>query len=99
MADQRGVVMGWLDRIAHLPGVRRIAVGVAGFSVLAGGVALLVLPGPGLVVIAIGIAMLAREFTWAARLVAWFKGLVGKVRAAIQARRGGRAAAGISSAL
>jgi tellurite resistance protein TerC len=91
--------MGWLDRIAaRLPGARRIALAVAGFSVLAVGVALLVLPGPGLLVIAIGFAILAREFAWAARLVTWFQSLVGRVRAALQARRGGRAA-GISSAL
>ena len=84
---------------ACLPSVRKIAVAIAGFGVLAGGVALLVLPGPGLLVIAIGMAILAREFAWAARLVAWFKSLVGKVRAAIKARRGGCTAAGISSAL
>lgn len=39
---------------------------VAGSVVIAGGVAMLVLPGPGLVVIVVGLAILAREFVWAA---------------------------------
>ena len=45
----------------------RVAFAVAGFAVVLGGIALLVLPGPGLLVIAIGLAMLALEFAWAER--------------------------------
>lgn len=50
----------------------RIAFGVAGFVVLLSGVVLSLpfVPGPGLVLIAIGLAMLALEFTWAERLLA-----------------------------
>jgi uncharacterized protein (TIGR02611 family) len=47
--------------------VYRITFVMAGFTVLATGVALLVLPGPGLLVIALGLAMLALEFAWAER--------------------------------
>jgi hypothetical protein len=43
---------------------------LAGFALLAGGVALLVLPGPGLVVIIAGLALLAREFVWAEKALA-----------------------------
>ena len=43
----------------------RLAFGAAGFVVLAAGIAMLVLPGPGLLVAAIGLAMLALEFAWA----------------------------------
>ncbi len=43
-------------------------VAVVGFLLLAVGAALLVLPGPGLLVIAAGIAVLALEFPWAERL-------------------------------
>lgn len=50
------------------PQVRRVVVAVVGFLLLGVGVALLVLPGPGLVVIAAGIAVLALEFPWAERL-------------------------------
>ena len=48
---------------------RKIAVGVVGFAVLAFGVALIVLPGPAVVVIPLGLAILAREFSWAHRLL------------------------------
>jgi tellurite resistance protein TerC len=44
---------------------RRIAVALVGGTVLAIGVALLVLPGPALVVIPIGLAILGLEFAWA----------------------------------
>jgi Putative transmembrane protein (PGPGW) len=40
---------------------------VAGFIVTLAGFALLVLPGPALVIIPIGLAMLALEFAWAER--------------------------------
>lgn len=46
---------------------KRVGVGVAGTSVLGAGVALLVLPGPGIVVIVAGLAILATEFAWAER--------------------------------
>jgi uncharacterized protein (TIGR02611 family) len=47
----------------------RVAFTTAGFTVLAGGVAMLVLPGPALAVIPIGLAMLALQFAWAERLL------------------------------
>ena len=37
---------------------------------LAGGVVMLVLPGPGLAVIVFGLAVLATEYAWAGRLLA-----------------------------
>lgn len=49
---------------------KRIAVTVAGFVVLLLGVAMLVLPGPGIVVIIAGLAILATEYVWAQRLLA-----------------------------
>ena len=48
--------------------MRRVVVAVVGFLLVSIGVALLVLPGPGLLVIAAGIAVLALEFPWAERL-------------------------------
>jgi uncharacterized protein (TIGR02611 family) len=45
----------------------RTALAVVGFAVLGAGVALLVLPGPGLLVIAFGLGLLALEFAWAER--------------------------------
>jgi uncharacterized protein (TIGR02611 family) len=44
---------------------KRIAVLVVGLVLIAGGVVLLVLPGPGLLLIIAGLAVLATEFAWA----------------------------------
>jgi uncharacterized protein (TIGR02611 family) len=48
---------------------KRIAVTIAGFAVLLAGVVLLVLPGPGWLLIFIGLAILATEYVWAERLL------------------------------
>ena len=47
--------------------VRRVIVSVIGATVLLIGIALLVLPGPAIVVIPIGLAILATEYAWARR--------------------------------
>ena len=49
--------------------VRKTWVTIAGLAVILIGVALLVLPGPGLVTIAAGLAILASEFVWAQKLI------------------------------
>jgi len=46
---------------------RRVVVGVVGATVLLVGVAMLVLPGPGLVAIPFGLVILSAEFAWARR--------------------------------
>jgi tellurite resistance protein TerC len=51
---------------------RKLAVGVVGLVVLVVGVAMLVLPGPAVVVIPLGLGILAAEFAWARR---WLKQL------------------------
>ena len=48
----------------------KFAVTVAGPLVIVAGIAMLVLPGPGLVVIAAGFALLALEYPWARHVVA-----------------------------
>jgi uncharacterized protein (TIGR02611 family) len=50
--------------------LRRIAVTVAGTVILAVGLVLLVAPGPGLVVIALALAVFAIEYQWARRNLA-----------------------------
>ena len=47
----------------------RLVFAVVGFTVLAAGVAMLVLPGPGLLVIVVGLTILALEFAWAERML------------------------------
>ena len=49
--------------------VRRIFRVVAGFTLLAAGAVMLVTPGPGWLVIFLGLGLLAAEFVWAKRLV------------------------------
>jgi tellurite resistance protein TerC len=44
---------------------RRIAAMVIGFTILLMGLVLLVLPGPGIVLSAVGLAILGVEFAWA----------------------------------
>ena len=58
------VVAGFIARNG-----KRVAVTIAGFAVILAGVALLVLPGPGLLVIIAGLAILATEYVWAQRLL------------------------------
>jgi uncharacterized protein (TIGR02611 family) len=50
----------------------RLAFGAAGFAVLLAGIVLSLpfVPGPGLLLVAIGLGMLALEFAWAERLLA-----------------------------
>jgi uncharacterized protein (TIGR02611 family) len=49
--------------------VVRAAVVLAGFVVVLVGLALIPLPGPGLLVVAVGLAVLALEFAWAERML------------------------------
>ena len=51
--------------------VRQVSAAAAGGALILGGALLLVLPGPGLAVIALGLAVLATEFPWARRLLRW----------------------------
>ena len=46
---------------------KKLVVAVVGSTVLVIGIAMLVLPGPGLLVIPAGLALLAAEFAWARR--------------------------------
>ena len=62
---------------------KRIAVTIAGFVVLIAGVAMLVLPGPGIVVIIAGLAILATEYVWAQRLLAAAKDKANQAKDAV----------------
>jgi tellurite resistance protein TerC len=63
-----------INRAIHLTykAARRLVVAVVGATVLLIGVIMLVTPGPAIVVIPVGLAILSLEFTWA-RL--WLKRL------------------------
>jgi uncharacterized protein (TIGR02611 family) len=47
----------------------RLVVAIAGFLVVCIGIVLIPLPGPGLLVVAVGLFILALEFAWAERLL------------------------------
>jgi tellurite resistance protein TerC len=49
--------------------IKRLIKIVVGFTVLAAGIAMLVLPGPGWLVIAVALAILAGEYVWARNLL------------------------------
>lgn len=53
----------------ELAWLRRVVVALIGFTVLLVGLAMVVLPGPAVVVIPLGLAILATEFLWARRLL------------------------------
>jgi uncharacterized protein (TIGR02611 family) len=66
--------------------VKRLAKIVFGFTLLAIGVALLVLPGPGWLTIALGLALLAGEYVWARKLLDRLKRMGAKLRTSRPAR-------------
>jgi tellurite resistance protein TerC len=59
----------WQVASGALRHARRLIVLVVGFTVVAIGAAMIVLPGPAVVVIPVGLAILATEFVWARRLL------------------------------
>jgi uncharacterized protein (TIGR02611 family) len=66
---------------------KRYAVTIAGFGVLAIGAVLVVLPGPGLLLIVVGLAILATEYLWARRLMVRAKKEAKRVQEAAVASR------------
>jgi len=54
-------------RLTTLKQIKRVVIAVVGGTVLAIGIALIVLPGPAFLVIPGGLAILAIEFAWAKR--------------------------------
>jgi hypothetical protein len=81
--DDPRVQEEWHDRVPLAPfkvvwefmrrNGRRVGVTIAGFAVLLAGVALLVLPGPGWLLIFLGLGILSTEYVWAQRMLATAK--------------------------
>ena len=68
----------WDDREGNF--VKKIVVAIVGGTVVCVGIALLVLPGPGIPIVAAGLAILATEFLWAKGAMRSAKGMLSKVR-------------------
>ena len=66
---------------------KRIAVTIVGSAVLVAGIAMLVLPGPGLLVIIAGLAILATEYVWAQRLLAKAKEKAEQAKNAVMGKK------------
>ena len=48
---------------------KKLVIAVIGFTILIVGIAMIVLPGPAVIVIPVGLGILATEFMWAKRLL------------------------------
>jgi tellurite resistance protein TerC len=89
--------MGWTRKIRDLVGLkerpiaRKIVIGVIGGTIVLIGIAMIFLPGPGSVVIPIGLLVLASEFAWARWLLRRgkraVKGAKEKLRSGIESVR------------
>lgn len=86
------VVQRWHARVKARPATAaayRVGVGVLGSVIVVLGIALIPLPGPGWLIVFIGLSVLASEFAWAerllryarARVTAWTRWLGGRSRA------------------
>ena len=75
-----------LDSIGlrNWPVARKIVVAVIGTTIVLIGIVLLVAPGPGTVVIPIGLLILASEFAWARRLLQRGKRAVRKTKHTVE---------------
>ena len=82
----------WVSRYPRLEQAYRTAVAIVGGLLTAGGVLLIPLPGPGWLVVFLGLAVLGTEFRWAGRLAGWLKRRLDQFWTWWKARRARRAA-------
>lgn len=59
--------------------LRRVGIGIVGCLVVLVGIALLVLPGPGVLTISAGLALLSTEFECARRYMRWCRARGGRL--------------------
>ncbi|WP_319453960.1 MULTISPECIES: TIGR02611 family protein [unclassified Mycobacterium] len=74
MNERKRAWARWRDRVRDRPAVDftyRIVVGVVGLAVLFVGILAIPYPGPGWAIVFVGLAILATEFEWARRALAW----------------------------
>lgn len=68
-AEKRHPFRAFFARNRGLDLSYRIIIGLVGVAIVAGGLALIPLPGPGWLIVFAGLAVLATEFAWAGRLL------------------------------
>lgn len=64
--------------LKSLKQAKRLVIAVTGFTVLIVGIAMIVFPGPAIIVIPAGLGILATEFVWAKRLLKMAKNTFSK---------------------
>lgn len=68
-------------RVRSIPGgavLWRVAITIIGLAIIAGGIVLLPLPGPGWLIIFGGLGLLSTEYEWASRLLGRARQFVGR---------------------
>ena len=73
-----------MNRKGHHPKLRaakRVVVAVVGGTVTLIGIAMIVLPGPAIVVIPVGLSILGTEFVWARRYIQKARQVVARLKA------------------
>ena len=65
--------MGTLKALISHRIARKVGIAVAGSTVLLVGVVMIVLPGPAVLVIPLGLTILSKEYPWAKRLMFWLQ--------------------------
>ena len=68
---------------------KRIGISIAGGVLVAAGLLMLVLPGPGILVIIAGLAVLATEYVWAQRALNYAKRKAGEAKDKVTRKKTG----------
>lgn len=82
----------WVGRHPRLETAYRFGVGTVGGVLAVGGLILVPLPGPGWLIVFLGLAVLGTEFRWAQRVAGWLKRMLDRFWTWWRARRARRAA-------
>jgi uncharacterized protein (TIGR02611 family) len=82
VATARGMIR-WVGRNS-----KRVAITIVGFVLVLGGVVLLVLPGPGMLIIIAGLAVLGSEYMWARRMLDMAKKKAREAAARVRRKKG-----------
>lgn len=82
----------WVARHPRVEIAYRVGVAVVGTIMALGGLVLVPLPGPGWLIVFLGLAVLGTEFHWARRLSGWVKRMLDRFWQWWRRRRAARAA-------
>lgn len=89
----REFLQRWITRFGldSMPRLRKTLVAIIGITIILFGIVLIVLPGPAIIVIPLGFAVLATEFAWARCVLKRGELLVRKVRRSVQPEKTSKA--------